>query len=163
MTSQPKQPNPWPRIFYGLALGSLFGGLAVIWMQRTELGDLDRQALGDAIIVQGILEIPRRTSKSTPITIRDNYGIVWECYIGHCGYESIYQDFGKPVKAWILSGKVVQIEVEGVLKLSIEQRIARLKTNTLGYIALVLAPAFGLLGFVKQRVPSSTPQNHGPD
>lgn len=163
MTSQPKQPNPWPRLFYSWAFGLLFGGLLVIGMHRTELGDLEGRALEEATVVQGILEIPSHTSQSTPIAIRDNSGFIWKCYIGYCGYKGVHKDLGKPAKAWILSGKVVQLEVDGVLKLSIEQRVAKHKNNTLGYIALVLAPLFGLVGFIKQRESSSTPENHSAD
>lgn len=160
MNVPPNRPNPWPQFFYSLAFGSLLGGLVIIWMHSAELGDLDSQHIEEALIVRGRLEIPSHTSQSTPIAVREKDGSVWKCYIGHCGYPGIREDLGKEVKAWILSGKIVQIEVNGEIKLLFADRIAKLKSNTVGYIFLLLTPLFGLLGFVNQRFPSPENQNN---
>lgn len=141
----------WPRFFYAGSGALLLVGSFLAWTADEELSALDPKSLLTATSIEGVLVIPRHTSQSTPIAIRDKDGIEYQCYIGDCGYPGVRDDIGKHAKALLVSGRIVQIEAGGVTKLSTQQRLASLERKRTRNIGLVvLGAVLGILGFIIQ-------------
>lgn len=123
----------------------------MFWMHKNEFGDLETQVIENASILEGVLEIPKHSGRSTPIGVRTKDGLAVSCYIAHCGYEGIRDDLGKTAKVWLLNGIFVQIEVDGVLKITLPQRVAAQNRNVVPEVAILTSPIFLILGFFSGR------------
>jgi hypothetical protein len=143
------------RIFYGAGVTCLLVGLVLFSMRQSQFGDLERWAIEDTSIVEGVLEIPRHTGQSTPIAIRTRDGIVFSCCIAHCGYEGVRSDLGKHAKIWILNGIFAQIEVDGVIKVTLSQRVAALQSDP-SKLAMIISPLLIVLGYCVRRQKAAT-------
>jgi hypothetical protein len=133
--------------FFGFAVGAVFVGLLTIGGSKFDLGDLDRQDLSSALVVTGSLDIPMHSGKSTIVRLTEADGSRWDCYIGHCGYGGVYEDRRKLARGWILSGKIVQIEVNGQVRFTLPERVAGHRNEvSLGWIFIALSPLLFAIG-----------------
>lgn len=133
------------------AIGTILVGMALLYMKHIELGRLDSAPVEEASIVDGRLQL-HKGGRSTAISVIDSSGTeVIHCYIGHCGYEGIRDDFGKSARIWILDGKVAQIQIDGNLKLTKDEVVERLSNRTSPYFGIGLGLLLGIFGFNASR------------
>jgi hypothetical protein len=137
---------------FSAAVAAASVGVVQIAAERQELEELDPARLPNALVITGRLEIPKHSGRSTIVRIKDAHGFQSDCYIGYCGYSGVWEDVGKQARAWIVNGKLAQIEVDGQFRLTFEKRRSvHQRSVTLGFIYVGLAPMFLLAGLLLRR------------
>jgi len=145
----------------GFAIGALLSGIFTIFGTSAELGDLERLSIRDALTITGTLDIPKHSGRSTVVSIREPDGTEWKCYIGHCGYPEIRGDLGKLATARILEGKIAQIEIDGIVRLTKDRVVAGHQSTTkLGFWFIGLGVVLLCLGIFIRRKTAAAGATH---
>ena len=132
------------RVLWGAA-GAILIGLILLGMKEAELKTLLVAQLEDAAGIDGYLQ--KSEGQTTALTVRDRSGQkILSCYRAHCGYDNVWADWGKSAKIWIVNGRVAQIQVEGVIKLSKEEVIEALSSRWVPYGSIEIGLLLGIFG-----------------
>jgi hypothetical protein len=135
------------KLLYLLAFVSLYAGLLLFWVHKASMRNMDHVTLSDTFVRQGTLMPHYQDGLLDSLQLQAADGRSWRCPATQCAYEGIERDQGKPSRIWLLDGKIVQIEVGGEMRMSLEEGVQRLQNYPLAYFFLGITPFFILFGW----------------
>lgn len=145
--SAPQRILSLSKLLYLLAFLSLYAGLLLFWVHKASLRNMDHVTLSDTFVRQGELVPHYQDGLLDALELRAADGRVWRCPAARCAYEGVERDQGKPSRIWLLDGNIVQIEVEGKVRMPLEEGIRRLQNHPLAYFFLGITPFLLLFGW----------------
>lgn len=136
------------KLFYLLAFLSLYVGLMLFWVHKASLRNMEHVTIADTFVRRGTLETQSQEGLLTSVVLRGPDGRTWLCKAAQCAYEGIERDTGKPARVWTLDGNIVQIEVDGEIRMGLQQGVDRLQNYPLALFFLGMTPFLALFGWI---------------